>query len=70
LDEFKAAERAIKKLNAEKGQADEVKDLRKEMLELQKTLKAVEKNLETLKKQTTPEKPKAEEGKAKEAVKE
>ncbi len=53
--EYKAAEAAIKKLNGEKGQADEVKDLRKEVLDLQKKLAELDKNLETLKKQTTPE---------------
>ncbi|MCB1062061.1 MAG: HEAT repeat domain-containing protein [Verrucomicrobiae bacterium] len=54
LPEYRAAEAAIKKLSAEKGQADEVKDLRKEMLELQKKLAELGKGLETLKKQGKP----------------
>lgn len=53
--EYKAAEAAIRQLNSEKGQADEVKDLRKEMLELQKKLSELDKSLETLRKQSTPE---------------
>ena len=56
LPESKAAEEAIRKLGAEKGQADEVKDLRREVLDLQKELKALKEGLETVKKQTTPEK--------------
>ncbi|MCB1088963.1 MAG: HEAT repeat domain-containing protein, partial [Verrucomicrobiae bacterium] len=55
VPESKAAEAAIKKLNSEKGQADEVKDLRKEVMELQKALKQLQDGLETVKKQTEPE---------------
>ncbi len=53
--ERKAAEAAIRKLSAEKGQADEVKDLRKEMLDLQKELGSLRETLETVKKQLEPE---------------
>ncbi|MCB1232086.1 MAG: HEAT repeat domain-containing protein [Verrucomicrobiae bacterium] len=49
--EKKAADAAIKKLNAEKGQAEEVKDLRKEMLDLQKELGNLRATFETLSKQ-------------------
>ena len=53
----KAAESAIKRLTAEKGQADEVKDLRQEMLDLQKELRAMRDNLDSMKKQLQPEPP-------------
>lgn len=59
LPEFKAAEDAIRKLSGEKGQADEVRDLRRELLELQKELKSVKDGLETVKKQAKPAPPKA-----------
>ena len=55
LPEWKAAEEAIRKLSGEKGQAAEVTDLRRELLELQKELKTVKDGLETVKKQVTPE---------------
>ncbi len=54
--EAKAAEAAIRKLSGEKGQADEVRDLRKEMLDLQKQLGELKGKLETLDKQLQPEK--------------
>ena len=59
LPESKAAEEAIRKLNGEKGQAAEVTDLRRELLELQKELKTVKDGLETVKKQVKPEPAKA-----------
>lgn len=49
--EYKAAESAIAKLSSEKGQAEEVRDLRKEVLELQKAVAGLQKQLETAKKQ-------------------
>ena len=52
--ESKSATEAIRKITAARGQADEVKDLRRELLELQKELKTVRDGLETVKKQTTP----------------
>ncbi len=55
LPETGAAEAAIRKISAERGQADEVKDLRREVLDLQKHLGEVKKQLETLRKQTAPE---------------
>ncbi len=53
----KAATEAIRKITATRGEADEVKDLRRELLELQKELKTVRDGLETVKKQTTPAPP-------------
>lgn len=53
--EFKAAERAIKELNGEKKQSDELKDLRNEVLDLKKKMESINENLETLKKQAKPE---------------
>lgn len=55
LPEAKAAEEAIRKLNSEKGQADEVKDLRREVLDLQKELKSLREGLDAVKKQAAPE---------------
>ena len=52
--ESKSATEAIRKITAARGQADEVKELRRELLELQKELKTVRDGLETVKKQTTP----------------
>jgi len=52
LREGKAAAAAIQKLNADKVQADEVKDLRKEVLEMQEGWKSLREELETLKKQS------------------
>ena len=49
--EYRAAESAIEKLNGEKKQADEVRDLRKELLDLQKEFGALKKKLETEEKQ-------------------
>lgn len=50
-DEYKTAQSAIKKLNSEKKQSDEVTDLRKEVLSIQKSLQEIQKKLETSKKQ-------------------
>ena len=50
--ETKAAEEAIRKLNAEKPQAAEVGDLRREVLDLQKELKELREGLETMRKQS------------------
>ena len=55
--EAKAATESIRKITAGRPQADEVKDLRRELLELQKALKNVREGLETVKKQTTPTPP-------------
>jgi len=55
--ESKAATSAIQKITAGRGQADEVKDLRRELLELQKELKSVRDGLETVKKQAAPAPP-------------
>ncbi len=52
---YKAAESAIQKLGAEKKQATEVKDLRKEVLELQKGLREMKAKLDTMEKQGTAE---------------
>lgn len=57
LPESRVAEEAIRKLSSKKGQADEVTDLRRELLELQKELKTVKDGLETVKKQVKPEPP-------------
>ncbi len=50
--EYKAAESAIKKLVSGKKQADEVQDLRKEMLEIQEEVQDLKKQLETEKKRS------------------
>jgi len=50
--EAKTAVEAIRKLNAEKPQAAEVGDLRREVLDLQSELKTLRDSLDTLKKQT------------------
>jgi aminopeptidase N len=55
--ESKSATDAIRKITAAGGQAGEVKDLRRELLELQKELKTVRDGLETVKKQTAPAPP-------------
>ena len=55
--EAKAATEAIRKITAGRSQADEVKDLRRELLELQREIKTVRDGLETVKKQTTPAPP-------------
>jgi aminopeptidase N len=49
--DYKAAESAIQKLNENKKQAVEVKDLRNEVLELQKGLREMKAKLETIEKQ-------------------
>tara|TARA_R110000850_G_scaffold233686_1_gene358568 strand:- start:40 stop:2796 length:2757 start_codon:yes stop_codon:yes gene_type:complete len=51
--EKKAADAAIRALNGEKKQADEVKDLRSEVLELQKQLREMGSKVETLGKQAS-----------------
>ena len=56
-EDGKAAAAAIKVLNEEKKQADEVKDLRKTVLDLEKQMRELKKKVETLDKQAEPEKP-------------
>ncbi len=51
LPEYKAAEEAVKKLNGEKEQSDEVQDLRKELLELKKAFEELSKKVEAKEKQ-------------------
>lgn len=53
LPESKAADEAIKKLNAAKPQADEVKDLRRELMELQSEIKTLKEGLNAVRKQAT-----------------
>jgi len=53
--EFKAAGKAIKNLHGEKKQADELKDLREELLDLKKKMESINEGLETLKNQAAPE---------------
>lgn len=54
--EYKEAEKAIESLRAEKKQADEVRDLRKEVLSLQRSLQDLQKKVDTLSKQSEAEK--------------
>jgi len=54
--EAKAAAAAIKRIQAERGQAEEVQDLRKEVIELQKELRSIREGLEEVQKKTNPAK--------------
>ena len=56
--EPKAAEAALKRIHAERAQAEEVEDLRKEVLSLQKDLVSLREGMEELRKKATPEKAK------------
>ncbi len=58
-DEYKTAQNAIKKLNSEKKQADEVQSLRQEIIRIQKSLKEIKNQQETEKKRTTAKKVKS-----------
>jgi len=54
--EYKAAESAIRKINSDRKQADEVQSLRKELMEIQKSIKELKKQQAADKKRSAPEK--------------
>ena len=56
-EDGKAATAAIRVLNEDKKQADEVKDLRKTVLDLEKEMRELKTKVETLDKQAEPEEP-------------
>lgn len=58
--DFEAAESSIRKLNEDKKQAVEVKDLRREVTELQKGLREMQAKLETMEKQEAAKKESAQ----------
>jgi len=56
--ETKAAEAALKRIQAERAQAQEVEDLRKEVLSLQKDVRRLSEGMDELRKKVAPEKAK------------
>ena len=54
--ESKAAAAAIKRIQAERGQSEEVQDLRKEVLDFKKELRSIREGLEEVQKKTNPAK--------------